>query len=234
MITNGEGGAVRHGNFTNYYEFNSAEERLKLLPNNVWTNCTEKHENSPYLVLDVGCNSGVLTQLLWQYLSNCTGRNVYILGIDMDSTLIERAVTQNKHPQYVRYSTLDVMEESAEHNINEYLQSHKRKKFDAICCFAVTMWIHINHHDIGLKNFLQNLSKLTELFVVEPQPWKCYQTAERRLKKIKNQTFPLFLELKWRTHIEQEIENFIVANLGRQKVYESSLTKWRRKICFYR
>lgn len=48
-------GAVRHGNFINYYQFNSTESRLKLLPTDLW-----KVKSAQSLVcLDIGCNSGV-------------------------------------------------------------------------------------------------------------------------------------------------------------------------------
>jgi hypothetical protein len=48
-------GAVRHGNFFNYYKFNSAKSRLQLLPTDLWNaKCDES-----FVCLDVGCNSGV-------------------------------------------------------------------------------------------------------------------------------------------------------------------------------
>jgi hypothetical protein len=48
-------GAVRHGNFINYYQFNSAESRLHLLPSDLWTVKTDQR----FVCLDIGCNSGV-------------------------------------------------------------------------------------------------------------------------------------------------------------------------------
>jgi hypothetical protein len=48
-------GAVRHGNFINYYKFNSTKSRLQLLPTDLWNaKCDER-----FVCLDVGCNSGV-------------------------------------------------------------------------------------------------------------------------------------------------------------------------------
>ena len=52
-----EPGAARHGNFINYYEFHPPEERLQLLPDNFGSRISS--EQSPTLVLDVGCNAGV-------------------------------------------------------------------------------------------------------------------------------------------------------------------------------
>lgn len=51
-------GAVRHGNFINYYEFHPAQERVKNLPSDIWKSdrlCADK----PFVSLDIGCNTGV-------------------------------------------------------------------------------------------------------------------------------------------------------------------------------
>jgi hypothetical protein len=48
-------GAVRHGNFINYYQFNSVENRLHLLPKDLWKLETDQN----FVCLDIGCNSGV-------------------------------------------------------------------------------------------------------------------------------------------------------------------------------
>ncbi|XP_013117393.1 probable RNA methyltransferase CG11342 [Stomoxys calcitrans] len=224
-------GAVQYGNFINYYQFNSAEERLKLLSSEHWVS-DDDVGNEPYLVLDVGCNSGVFTKLLHTYLSNLMPhRKVIIYGIDIDDRLIKRAKDEIDSDSII-FDCVDVMDNADFEKINSFLKNHQKLKFDAICCFSITMWIHLNHHDAGLQEFLRKLSALAKLFVVEPQPWKCYQTAERRLKKA-GEMFPLFLELQWRTQVEDEIQNYVENVLKRKKVYESCPTKWKRKICFY-
>jgi hypothetical protein len=53
-------GAVRHGNFINYYTFNSAKSRLQLLPTDLW----KAKEGQNLVCLDIGCNSGVNICLL--------------------------------------------------------------------------------------------------------------------------------------------------------------------------
>ena len=45
--------------------------------------------------------------------------------------------------------------------------------------FSVTMWIHLHHGDEGLERFLRLVSEVGEFILLEPQPWKCYQTAAR-------------------------------------------------------
>ncbi|KAG8231211.1 hypothetical protein J437_LFUL010908 [Ladona fulva] len=48
-------GAVKYGNFINYYQFHPVKDRLKGFPSNIW--CTSGRAN--FSCLDVGCNSGV-------------------------------------------------------------------------------------------------------------------------------------------------------------------------------
>ncbi|XP_016989865.2 probable RNA methyltransferase CG11342 [Drosophila rhopaloa] len=236
-IRNNDPGAVQYGNFMNYYQFNSASERVKLLPDkDIWLpalNNDVSPGNSPYIVLDVGCNCGVFTQLLHKYLKELLQRPVKILGVDIDNRLIQRALEENESPEDVSYTCVDVLDDVAFESVTTYLAINNRQKFDAICCYSITMWIHLNHHDQGLQLFLKKLSNLAELLVVEPQPWKCYQTAERRLKKA-GETFPLFRELKWRSDVELQIQNYLENSLDRRKLFESTPTKWQRKICFYR
>lgn len=234
----GDPGAVQYGNFKNYYQFNSASERVKLLPAaNIWLEQMDPSLNvemKPYLVLDVGCNCGVFTQLLHGFLQAQLQRPVHVLGVDIDERLIERAQLENTCPASISYFCGDVLSaDSFDATVASFLQQQQRDKFDAICCYSITMWIHLNHHDGGLQRFLSKLSGLAELLVVEPQPWKCYQTAERRLKRA-GETFPLFRELKWRSDVEQQIQKFMEQQLGRRNIYESTPTKWQRRICFYR
>jgi len=236
-IRNNDPGAVQYGNFFNYYQFNSAPDRVKLLPDkDVWLPFLDDGEStgsSPYIVLDVGCNCGVFTQLLHKYLEERLQRPVKILGVDIDHRLIQRALDENESPQNISYACVDVLDDNAFESVRCYLHTQNRQKFDAICCYSITMWIHLNHHDEGLKLFLRKLSNLAELLVVEPQPWKCYQKAEKRLKKA-GEVFPLFLELKWRSDVELQIEKYLEDTLDRRKIFESTPTKWERKICFYR
>lgn len=222
-------GAVQYGNFINYYSFNKVEERIDLLPRGIWK--TEEIQES-FLVLDVGCNAGDLTQELKVFYEAETGRNVVVLGVDIDSTLIDRANEANSDSN-ITFHTVNILDNS--HLIKEFLQSHNRKSFDVVCCFSITMWIHLNNNDEGLRNFLEICSKLSETLVVEPQPWKCYLTAVRRMKRAnEGGCFQHFKSLEWRTDVEDQIDRFVVDKLGRKKVCETEKTKWKRKICIYK
>lgn len=57
-------GAVQYGNFINYYSFHPPEERISLLPHNIW------YFEKPYTLLDIGCNTGVM--ILPKYCSILT------------------------------------------------------------------------------------------------------------------------------------------------------------------
>lgn len=266
-------GAVQFGNFINYYQFNSAEERIRRLEGlggEYWlpaskastsiniregfeknANCDrtqqpemqlemqpemEAEREKTYLLLDVGCNVGCLTEELYRHCKEIMPQhNIRILAIDCDPKLVECA--RNRKPSQeaagITYQCVNIMKVEDRQVVQEYLQKYRRRRFDAVCCFSITMWIHLNHHDKGLQEFLQLMSDWAEVLLLEPQPWKCYQTAQRRMSRA-GKPFALFGELKWRSNIEQEIDNYLRELLGRRKTHRTTATKWQRSISFYR
>lgn len=54
---NNNPGAVKHGNFINYYSFHPTEERTKLIPVDLFHENIERMQ--PFAALDIGCNVGV-------------------------------------------------------------------------------------------------------------------------------------------------------------------------------
>ena len=54
-------GAARLGNFINYYEFNPAEKRTSLIPQDVVRRhaTRTREEGAAFIGLDIGCNTGV-------------------------------------------------------------------------------------------------------------------------------------------------------------------------------
>lgn len=256
-------GAAPFGNFINYYQFNSAEDRLQLLPTatspetadsitkpslpqNFWSQAAaDCPPAEPYIVLDVGCNAGNFTQLLYQDFlrKHCNDaldatRAVHILGIDIDAQLIERAREQNRHPDNVSYLCVDVMDASADGQIARYLDGvwPGRQRFNAVFCMSLTMWIHLNHGDEGLAAFLRRVSELSALLVIEPQPWKCYGTAVRRQRRAAGaggRPFERFDGLQWRRDVEERIDGYLVAECGRRRVWQTVPTKWERRIALY-
>lgn len=233
-----EPGAVRHGNFINYYDFNSANERLSLLPTDSanWTVYRTVEENAPYLVLDVGCNAGNFTQLLYEFLRDRVKRKIIVLGIDIDPILIERAIEHNQHTDNVFYCCVDIMNEGDGNNcIENHLTKFSANRFDVVSCMSITMWIHLNNGDEGLLRFLDTVNRLSVTLVIEPQPWKCYQNAVRRMKRAKEMnTFPLYGALKMRNDIENDIKNYLQMKCLAELCFECNATTWKRRICIYR
>merc|ERR1712059_96084 len=86
--------------------------------------------------------------------------------------------------------------EGVEDTLGTFLRSQGKSRFDLVCVFSVTMWVHLNHGDEGLRSFLSLLCRLGRYLLLEPQPWKCYQTASRRMRRLGKEEFPLLPGLK--------------------------------------
>ena len=155
----------------------------------------------------------------------------YMLGIDVDPVLIERAQEKNVHDGHVIYKCLDFMGDNKTEIFQSFLSGSEN--FDVIFCFSVTMWIHLNHGDNGLNKFLKEISEMSEMLVIEPQPWKCYKSAEKRFKRCQK-TFPYFKEINIRQNIEEHIQQFLIGTCNFHKVYESPDTVWGRKLMFFK
>lgn len=128
------------------------------------------------------------------------------------------------------------MKNDGRHALNEYLSSRGLEVFDVAFCFSVTMWIHLNHGDEGLENFLKAICEISRLVVVEPQPWKCYRSASRRLKRADVAGFPFELnDLRYRGDMEANVDEIITNNCGlkKKKIWESTPNRWGRKILIY-
>lgn len=230
-------GAVRHGNFINYYSFHPPEYRISSVLNEVW-------KGDSLLVLDIGCNSGDLTQKLYENFLECEEKSCafnensnmekkcVIFGVDLDPTLVVRAQESNKYSKNIFYECLDITTEKSNERIQEILKLNKKIKFDAIFAFSVSMWIHLNHGDAGLINFINKICHFANNVVIEPQPWKCYMTAVKRLKKA-GSSFPPLERLKLGQNIECDIEELFTKNKF-LKIIESNPSKWSRKVFLYR
>ncbi|KAL1490356.1 hypothetical protein ABEB36_013067 [Hypothenemus hampei] len=212
-------GSVKFGNFINYYQFHPPDERISLLPTNIWDHLLLKDKVD---ILDVGCNAGDLTKTLDDFFTNQIGlKTLNVLGVDIDPLLIQRA--QEKF-QNINFRCMDIMSDDWAIGNNSC--------YDIIFCFSITMWIHLNNGDEGLKTFLKRMCDLSEILVIEPQPWKCYKNALKRYRLGKGD-FPKFKELQIRQNVEQEIE-VLISNNGFKKLTETSRTKWGRKLLIFR
>jgi hypothetical protein len=157
----------------------------------------------------------------------------HILGIDLDPSLIARAEEANKHISNVTYKCVNYMTDR-ENTISLYLKQQNRNYFDVIFCFSVTMWIHLNHGDEGLKEFLISVSMQTNMVVIEPQPWKCYKSAVRRMKR-SGGSFPQFANLKVRRGMAVHIENIFLNDCNFIRIQKETLcTDWGRQLLFFK
>ncbi|XP_032510531.2 probable RNA methyltransferase CG11342 [Danaus plexippus] len=220
-------GAAKYGNFINYYTFHSCKERTDNLRASMFPNVTDEI----ILCLDIGCNTGELTVELFSTLTKTYPKSeIKILAVDIDPTLIHRAQEMFNHNSNITFMTLDILNDG--HNaLQTFLCSHNKKLFDIIFCFSVTMWIHINSGDDALCAFLLLLKEKTRCIIIEPQPWKCYKNAQRRMKR-SGSYFELFETLQIRDNVDKVIEEILV-NGNFYKVYESPSSSWNRKIQSY-
>ena len=107
-------------------------------------------------------------------------------------------------------------------------------KSSVIFCFSVTLWIHINHGDEGLRTFLTTLSESCQYLVLETQPWKCYRTAARRAKRANQPPFPFYDKLTIRSNVTEYIDNYLVEKCNMCQVEHLGSTDWSRDIILYK
>ncbi|XP_032666316.1 probable RNA methyltransferase CG11342 isoform X3 [Odontomachus brunneus] len=226
-------GASKHGNFMNYYQFHPAEERVRQLPHGVWR---VAHPARKYAGLDVGCNAGDLTYVLYDFLEKAMSQDqpeISLLGMDLDSILIERARERNSQPDRMAFECLDFLSEDCGETLTSYLYRLGKRRFDVVFCFSITMWIHLNHGDDGLEKFLQRACAFAEMIVIEPQPWRCYRNASRRLRRAKSEDFPLLKGLKYTGDPAKHIENIVMRLCDFRKVAITESNEWGRKLLIY-
>ncbi|XP_035445821.2 RNA 5'-monophosphate methyltransferase-like [Spodoptera frugiperda] len=217
-------GAVKFGNFINYYSFHDVSERIQ----NLHPQMFPEPVNNQIVCLDIGCNTGDLSKAIYIYLKtiypNC---DIHMLAVDIDSMLIERAKEANDNP-HIKFITCNIMEQNDRQLIQSYLDSCNQRTFDLSFCFSVTMWIHLNNGDAGLLDFLKYLKLISRTIVIEPQPWKCYRNAQRRVKKSGN-NFDLYESLKIKSDVDMVIEKTLSEDTH-IKTYESQFSSWNRRV----
>uniref|UniRef100_H3GJA5 RNA methyltransferase n=1 Tax=Phytophthora ramorum TaxID=164328 RepID=H3GJA5_PHYRM len=164
-----------------------------------------------------------------------TRKSLMVLGVDIDKVLIERATKKSVQltvDDQVQFRHVDVMTSKFNEDIAPFLELAKRstaeRKFDLVTCFSVTMWIHLNNGDEGLWTFLETVSDMTEHLIIEPQTWKCYRNAQKRLNRMHVEVPQSFREIKVRTDVVEKIDAFLLS-AGRFR-FKAQLgkTNWSR------
>ncbi|XP_061688933.1 pre-miRNA 5'-monophosphate methyltransferase isoform X2 [Syngnathoides biaculeatus] len=160
------------------------------------------------------------------------GSNVHLLGLDLDEGLIRRARDGNPLPGRVTFAPLDITGDCAP--LREHLARRGCSRFHLTACLAVTMWVHLNHGDAGLLRMLSRLAELSRHLLLEAQPWKCYRSAARRLRKLGRSDFDHFKDLRVcgdvsahaREHLERRCNMDLVRSFGS--------TAWGRNLLLFK
>jgi len=159
-----------------------------------------------------------------------------ILGVDIDATLIQRSTECNRHAENIFYQTADIQSDHCRREVVvEFLRNYSAEKFSVVFVNSITMWIHLNCGDDGLRDFLRYISSIAEYVLIEPQDWKCYRTAVRRMKKLGCEPFQHFPVLEWRDNVSQEVLNYLQsAACGLKFVRDLGQTdSWNRSLCLF-
>ncbi|CAK6952750.1 pre-miRNA 5'-monophosphate methyltransferase [Scomber scombrus] len=229
-------GAAPYGNFKNYYTFNPPENRLSLIPETLLQDLGYSGDTT--LLLDVGCNSGDLSVALYKHLAQqpeCEAdkRKVHLLGFDLDETLIKRAQQTNLLPANISFLPLDITEVS-NNQLQDYLHQHSSSHFHLCVCLAVTMWVHLNHGDSGLLQLLSRLASISQHLLLEAQPWKCYRSAARRLRKLGRSDFDHFKTLKIRGDMAEHAKEHLEKHCNMELIQSFGSTAWDRKLLLFK
>ncbi|NXC45262.1 BN3D2 methyltransferase, partial [Penelope pileata] len=240
-----EPGAAPYGNFPNYSRFHPPEGRVRLLPSELLRRLFPAADR-PLLGLDVGCNSGELSVALYRHLLGlqeskgsldqpAAGRDLRLLCCDIDPVLIERAQESSPFPASISFINLDIMDSnSREPLLSSYLSRFGRSTFDIGFCMSVTMWIHLNHGDSGLLEFLAFLASLCRYLLIEPQPWKCYRAAARRLRKLGRNDFDHFRSLAINGDMAERITQILTRDCAMELVCCFGSTSWDRSLLLFK
>lgn len=159
---------------------------------------------------------------------------ISLLGVDLDPNLIERARLQNPMTSEIRFECLDFLSEDREHLITNYLKSIQRNRFNVAFCFSITMWIHLNHGDSGLIKFLKTVCEISDMIVVEPQEWKSYRKASRRLRRANVDDFSLLNKLKYTGNMLKHIANILENECNFSNVMITDENNWQRRLLIYK
>ena len=86
----------------------------------------------------------------------------------------------------------------------------------------------------GLFKLFEQCHRLTNRWLIlEPQPWKCYMTAARRMRKLKK---PEFEHLETIVHRQEKLLPYITGiceTVGFKLVSQLGQTNWERKIFLF-
>eukprot|EP01036_Dinobryon_divergens_P024841 gene24841-33326_t len=178
-------------------------------------------QSDAFSLLDIGCNEGDLSMELLQLAKSQLPEHVRctLIGIDLDSSLIDLANEKYKHglaADTVDFRTVDIMNEGDE-SLSNYMSENNIQGFSFVSLFSITMWIHLNFGTDGLDRFLLKSVSLLDAksgyLLIEPQPWKCYKNAVKRCRKL-GMAKPLYYDTIQNQNIEEYIIDLLTGKGG--------------------
>mmetsp|Transcript_20650 Transcript_20650/g.34067 ORF Transcript_20650/g.34067 Transcript_20650/m.34067 type:complete len:259 (+) Transcript_20650:64-840(+) len=210
------------GNFPKYYEFNPSGERLEQIPTSALENMVSKSRDGQVSILDVGCNDGTLTDHFRRELVHRGGAKVVTaLGIEIDPKLVKQG---NEMFKECRFKTVDIIADSDD-------EWNSGQTFDVVSCFGVTMWVHLNYGDEGLIKLLGKLCKYaTTSVILEPQTWKNYTKAKKRLRR-SNLEVPMRMQTTGKIAVGELIDKTMMTYFEEKIVH--GVTRWGRSVIEY-
>ncbi|XP_067647685.1 probable RNA methyltransferase CG1239 [Eurosta solidaginis] len=150
-----------YGNYNQYYGYRNKGHECEDIRLEMFTTHTKLFQDKE--VLDIGCNSGLITMEVAKRFEVKS-----ITGLDIDRALIKQA---NK--ALLRQKKAQPLENEARrlhkfpYNVNfvhanyvlrdDVLLEIEQEQFDVILCLSVTKWIHLNFGDAGLKQTFRRM-----------------------------------------------------------------------------
>ncbi|XP_055904432.1 probable RNA methyltransferase CG1239 [Eupeodes corollae] len=185
-----------YGNYTRYYGYRNPKDfhdvRLDIFQAN-------KDIFTGKEVLDIGCNSGLVTMEIAKKL-----QIKHITGIDIDKGLVNKTT---KAISKLRKSSPSAERKDFPFNVSfvhgnyvlrdDVLLEIEEPNFDVILCLSVTKWIHLNFGDSSLKQAFKRMYaqlRLGGCLILEPQPWDGY----KRRKKLTPEIFKNYQEIQFK------------------------------------
>ena len=242
--------ALRYGNFKDYYSFNTVSSRFSLIDSLFKLNNKDQinkqklnfdddnDDDKSICILDCGCNRGDIGyEIAKKIKEQEPNKKVYLLGVDLDNELIEEAKKRtgemNDENFVIEYQTVNIMSSEFYTTINNYFERHKLKpKFSLILCFSLTMWIHLNYGDDGFNDFLDYLGNNCKYLMVEPQPFRKYMHANKRMRIAGKEEFKYYYKIKIK-NIDDYIIKYLDDNCEMSLVKHLGVTHWSRNIYLF-
>ncbi|XP_055641314.1 pre-miRNA 5'-monophosphate methyltransferase [Toxorhynchites rutilus septentrionalis] len=221
---------IQHGSYHQYYEFRSRDSRPQCLENCLrqCSNQLARLNNRTIHMLDIGCNSGKLSNSVLAVIQSTYGESqlVHMIGVDIDMDLVAQARSSygNENLQFAQadISAIAIEDSEGKDSIAMYMERAGIRQFDYVFCFSVLMYVHLNHGDQGLQAVLDYVCSRANVLVLELQSWKKYRDHVRRMRREGEGEYPHFESLEWKGNygrLEEHIKQYVISR-GFHLVFE--------------